>query len=176
MTITITVVTIALLALLSLLWLAKGHASGSAVRENPARHLRSVDVEAFRNLIDPAEEDYLRRRLTPADFRKIQRERLRATAEYVSGAAHNAAILMSLADDARRSTDPATAGAAEKLIANAIQLRLYALQLVPRLYLEMVVPGARASSIGIAERYESITRQVVMLGIQYPAAGVSAAL
>jgi hypothetical protein len=172
----IILVVVALLAVLFFFWQAKRQTSTSAVLENPAQYLRSVDVDAFRNLVDPAEEDYLRQRLVPADFRKIQRERLRAAAEYVGGAAHNATILMKLAENARQSPDPATAEAAENLITNAIQLRLYAFQAVPRLYLGMLVPSARGSSIRIAERYEVMTRQVVMLGLQYPTAGVSAAL
>ena len=47
----------------------------------------------------------------------------------------------------------------------------------PRLYLGMVVPGARISPVRIAERYEQMTRQVVLLGcLQYPTRGISAAL
>jgi hypothetical protein len=176
MTITIILAFVVFLTLISFIWKANGQTYPSAILENPNQYLRPVDVDAFRNLIDPAEEDYLRRLLVPTDFRKIQRERLHAAAEYVGGAAHNAAILMRLAEHARQSPDTATAEAAEKLIANAIQLRLYALQAVPRLYLGMVFPGARGSSIRIVERYEAITRQVVMLGLQYPAVGVSASL
>jgi hypothetical protein len=176
MTITIILVFVALLALLFLIWQAKGRTSVSAVLENPAHHLRSVDVEAFRNLVDPGEEDYLRKRLAPGVFRKIRRERLLAAVEYVRGAAHNAAVLMRLAEAARRSQDVATAEAADKLVATAIQLRLYALQATVRLYLGIVVPGAHISSVCIADRYEQITRQVVMLGLQYPVPGVSAAL
>ncbi len=176
MTITIIVSLVAVLALLSLVWQVKGRTPVSSLQANPADHLRSVDVEAFRNLVDPMEEEYLRERLAPPVFRKIQRERLLAAVDYVRGASHNAAVLMSLAEAARRSADPATAEAAEKLITNAIQLRLYALQAMGRLYLGIVLPGSHTASVRIAERYEQITRQVVMLGLQYPAAGVSAAL
>jgi hypothetical protein len=176
MTITIILVFVTLLVLLFFVGQVKGRTSIAAVRENPAQHLRSVDVDAFRNLIDPEEEDYLRQRLEPTVFRKIQRERLWAAVEYVQGASHNAAVLMRLAEAARQSSDPATAKAADRLIANAIQLRLYALQAVARLYLGIVLPGAHITSIRIAERYEQIMRQVVMLGLQYPVAGVSAAL
>jgi hypothetical protein len=97
--------------------------------------------------------------------------------EYVSCAAQNAAVLLRLADAGRRSSDPATAEAAEKLVQNALRLRLYALQAIPRLYLGMVLPGARITAVGIAERYEQMTRLVVLLGcLQYPTRGVSAAL
>src|SRR5580692_377682 len=177
MTITLILAVLAFFALAFLITLAKGRASASKVLENPTEHIRSVDVEAFRNLVDRDEEEFLRTNLPPGEFRKIQRERLRAAVEYVSCAAQNAGVLLRLADAGRRSSDPATAEAAEKLVNNALRLRLYALQAIPKLYLGMVLPGARISAAGIAERYEQMTRLVVLLGcLQYPTRGVSAAL
>jgi hypothetical protein len=177
MTITLILAVLAFLALVFLVRLAKGRASVSKVLENPTEHIRSVDVEAFRNLVDRDEEEFLRTNLPPAEFRKIQRERLRATVEYVSCAAQNAGVLLRLADAGRRSSDPATAEAAEKLVNNALRLRLYALHTIPRLYVGMIFPGARISPAGIAESYEQMTRLVVLLGcLQYPTCGVSAAL
>jgi hypothetical protein len=177
MIITFILVALALLAVGFSVWLTKGRASTSEVLENPAEHIRAVDVEAFRNLVDPDEENFLRTNLAPAEFRRIQRERLRAAVQYVSCAAQNAAVLLRLADAGRRSSDAATAEAAQKLVDNAIRLRLYALHAIPRLYLGMVVPGARISPVLIAERYEQMTRQVVLLGcLQYPTRGISAAL
>jgi hypothetical protein len=177
MTTTIILVLMALLTLLCLLWLAKGRTVSAIVLQNPTEHMRAVDVEAFRNLVDPDEEEFLRTHLSPPEFRKIQRERLRAAVDYVSCAAQNAAILLRVADAGRRSSDPATAEAAEKLVDNAIRLRLYASLAIPRLYLGMILPGARISPIRIAESYEQMTRLVVLLGcLQYPTRGISAAL
>jgi hypothetical protein len=177
MMIALILASIALVSLLFLVRLTRGRRLNLNVLENPTDHLRSVDVDAFRNLVDPGEEEFLRTNLPPAEFRRIQRERLRAAVDYVSCAAQNAAILLRLADAGRRSPDPATAEAAEKLVDNALRLRLYALHAIPRLYLGMILPGARISPAGIAERYEQMTRQVVLLGcLQYPTRGVSAAL
>jgi len=177
MTITLILVALAFVALGFSVRLTKGRALTAEVLENPTDHIRAVDLEAFQNLVDPGEEEYLRVNLPPAQFRRIQRERLRAAVEYVSCAAQNAAILLRLADAGRRSPDPATAEAAEKLVNNAIRLRLYAIQAIPRLYLGMILPGARISPVRIAESYEQMTRLVVLLGcLQYPTRGVSAAL
>lgn len=177
MTMTIILVLIALLALICLLWLAKGRTVNADVLQNPAQHMRAVDVEAFRNLVDPDEEEFLRANLSAPQFRRIQRERLRAAVEYVSCAAQNAAILLRVADAGRRSSDTATAEAAEKLVDNAIRLRLYASLAIPRLYLGMILPGAHISPVRIAESYEQMTRLVVLLGcLQYPTRGISAAL
>jgi hypothetical protein len=138
--------------------------------------LCSVDLRAFRNLTDPEEEEYLRRSLPPADFRHIQRERLRATMDYIKGAASNAAVLMRVAEAARHSPDPATAQAAARLVDDAIRLRTYAFQAIPRLYLAMIFPGRRISPAPVAESYELMTRQVVLLGLQYPTGNISGAL
>jgi|SRR5579863_6100837 len=175
MIISIVLVVLGLLTLGFLIQVRRGHASAQIV-EDPAEHIRPVDVEAFRNLIDPGEEEFLRRHLSAADFRKIQRERLRAAVEYISCAAHNAAVLLPLAEAARRSPDPATAQAAAKLIDNAIRLRLYAFRAIPRLYVGMVFPSRRFSPLRVVESYEQMTRQVVRLGLQYPTRGISAML
>ena len=176
MTITLILVLVAFLAIVSLIWLGRGLSSSQAL-ESPTEHIRAVDVEAFRNLMDPGEEQFLRTHLVPAEFRRVQRERLRAAVEYVSCAAQNAAILMRLADAGRHSEDPATAEAAQKLVDNAIRLRLYALHAIPRLYISMLLPGTRISSGRIAERYEQMSRLVVLLGcLQYPTRGVAASL
>jgi len=138
--------------------------------------IRSVDLRAFRNLMDPDEEQYLRRNLSPVEFRRIQRERLQAAVEYIKSAAFNAAVLMRFAETARHSPDPATAQAAGKLIDNAIRLRSYAFRAIPKLYLAMVFPGRGISPAPVAESYELMTRQVVLLGLQYPTGEISAAL
>jgi len=177
MTITYILVALAFLALGFSVRLTQGRALPAEILENPTEHIRGIDVEAFRNLVDPDEEEFLRTNLAPAEFRRIQRERLHAAVEYVSCAARNAAILLRLADAGRHSSNPATAEAAEKLVDNAIRLRLYAVHAIPRLYLRMILPGARISPVRIAESYEQMTRLVVLLGcLQYPTRGVSAAL
>jgi hypothetical protein len=177
MTITLILVSVAFVAMGFLIRLVKTRVSTREVLENPVEHIRAVDIEAFRNLVDPTEKEFLRTNLPPSEFRRIQRERLRAAVEYISCAAQNAAILVRLADAGRHSPDPATAEAAEKLVDNAVRLRLYAFHAIVRLYLGMILPGARISPVRVAESYEQMTRLVVLLGcLQYPTRGVSAAL
>ena len=161
---------------LGLLYRLRRGGTSPRVLENPADHIRSVDIQAFRNLIDPAEEEFLRRNLLPAEFRKIRRERLLAAVEYISGAAQNAAILLRVGEAARSSPEPAVAEEAQKLMDSAIRLRLYAFQTISRLYLGIIFPAWTISSQPVAESYEQVTRQVVRLGLQYPLQGVSAAL
>jgi hypothetical protein len=176
MTVAIILVVVSALVLLLLVRLAKGPYIRPRIAENVGQQIRFVDLEAFRKLVDPEEEDYLRRRLPREDFRRIQRQRLRAAADYIVCAAGNAAVLLSLAEDARHSPDPAIATAAGKLIENAIRLRLYALQAVPRMYIAMLLPVGPHWPVRVADRYEQMTRQVVLLGLKYPTGNISAAL
>ena len=47
----------------------------------------------------------------------------------------------------RCSPDPATAEAAEKLIDNAVRLRLYAIRVIPRLCFRMIFPSVRVNVV-----------------------------
>jgi hypothetical protein len=166
-----------LLAVACLLVLARRRVRSTGNAENLAEKLRSVDIEAFRNLIDPNEEQYLRENLAGIVFRKIHRLRVLAAIDYVSCAAQNATILMRIGDAARLSPDPSTAEAGLKLVDTAIRLRLSAFHAMAKLYLALIFPGPRVSSVPIAEGYEQMTRLVVMLGIfQQAPQGVAAAL
>ncbi len=165
------------LALLLIIYLAKGHHATGGDLDELAAQLKPVDVSAFRNLIDEREEEFLRERLPAPEFKSIARERKLATVEYIWSAAENAAILIRLGEAAKQDSDPAIAAAGEKLIENALRLRLYAFQVVPRLYLGILFPIAGPAPYVVADVYDTITRQVVMLGcLQYPTRGMSSAL
>ena len=176
MIITLALVILALCALLFLISLAKGRIFHS--RHSDSRpQVRPVDIQAFRNLIDSDEEEFLRRNLPPADFRAVQRQRLLAAVEYIRLAAHNAGVLVRVGESARRSSDPSVAQAGERLVDTAIRLRLYAFQALVKLYVAILLPGARVSAAGLAENYERMTHVVFLLGrLQHPSRQGSVAL
>ena len=151
-------VVFALLALIFLILLAKGRGFSSVAVVDPNFRIRPVDVRAFRNLIDPAEEDYLRRNLPRAEFAAVHRQRLRAAILYIASASHNAAVLMRVGEVARRSTESDIAQAGEKLVDSAIRLRFFAFQATAKLYIGFMLPGMRFSALSMAESYESMTR------------------
>lgn len=113
--VTIVLVLISLMALL-LLYAVRGKTSPIAGLDDLVGRTRPVDIDAFRNLIDPAEEEFLRENLPAGEFRAVQRERLRAAVEYVSCAAHNAAILVRLGESARLNLDPKISEAGQQLL------------------------------------------------------------
>ena len=74
------------------------------------------------------------------------------------------------------SPDPDVAEPAERLAESATRLRLHAFQSLGVLYVGIVFPSAKISLIRVAERYENMTRQVVMLRLQNPTKGIAALL
>src|SRR5437764_12565544 len=84
--------------------------------------IQPLDLEAFRNLTDAAEDEYLRRRLRPADFRSVRRERLRAMAAYVQDAGRNATLFVRLGQSALPAIDPHTVEAPHQLVEPSLLL------------------------------------------------------
>lgn len=159
-----TLVLISVVGLIALLLLAKGYwFARNAQIPNPSE-LLPIDVDAFRNLIDESEELYLRKRLPGGEFRRVHRERMLAAVEYVRAAYTNAGVLVRIAEAARESSDTQMAEAAGKLFDNAVQLRWYAVQVIPRLYLRMLFPGTSRAPRNLFDRYDIITRQALVLG------------
>jgi hypothetical protein len=157
MIITFALVVGALLALFFLINLAKGRGFSSIAVVDHKVQIHPVDVRAFRNLIDPTEEAYLRRNLSRAEFAAIHRERLRAAIIYISSASDNAAVLMRVGEAARRSPEPAIVHAGDKLVDSAIRLRLFAFQATAKLYVAILLPGIEISTLSLAEKYERMT-------------------
>jgi len=155
---------VGLLGLFLILYLAMGLRPKGGNLDELAAQLRPIDVDAFRNLIDEREEEYLRAHLSATEFRGVHRERMMAAVEYVWCATRNTSILMSLGEAAKQSSDATIVAAADKLLDNALRLRLYAIQSLPRLYLSMIFPNASAAPHIIAETYEIVTRQAIVLG------------
>jgi len=132
--------------------------------------LRVVDLEAFRNLVDPVEEQYLRDHLPPREFRAIQRQRMRAALDYVAGVSHNAAILLQVGHRARTSTDPRVAEAGRQLVDEAVRLRLYSIVAGAKLCTRIAFAGGGRDSLGLVESYQTMSHRAALLGrLQDPA-------
>ena len=164
MTFAYSLVFISVLGLAALLLLAKGYWYARNIQTPTTSELLPIDVDAFRNLIDESEELYLRERLPGGEFRKVQRERMLAAVEYVRAAYSNAGVLVRIAESARESADPQVAEAAGKLFDNAVQLRWFAVQVIPRLYFKMLFPGTSSAPRNLFDRYDILTRQALVLG------------
>jgi len=135
--------------------------------------IRPIDVEAFRNLANPAEDEYLRLRLPPAQFRVVRRERLRAMAAYIQVAGANAAVLVRIGEAALASGDAGIAEAAQQLVNDALLLRRNATVALLRIYIALAWPNSGFAAVRVAERYEQISGVAMLLGrLQNPAVPV----
>jgi hypothetical protein len=140
----------------------------------PDRHrIQPIDVEAFRNLVDPAEADYLRRLLPASEFRAVQRERLRAAAAYIQLAGRNAAVLILIGQSALSTSDSQTAEAARQLVDNALLLRRNAAFALLRIYFSLAWPNSDVAATRVLRGYEQLNGYAMLLGrLQNPAVPV----
>ncbi|HYY70618.1 MAG TPA: hypothetical protein VE734_12890 [Terriglobales bacterium] len=170
MTTTLVIIVFALAAVLLLLRAARGHAQ--IVRELSQLEglTRPVDLAAFRNLLHPADDEYLRAHLHRKQFRSVQRQRLRAALDYVDRTAHNASVLLRLGEGAQQSHDPEIAAAGRELANGALLLRIYAKLAMPVLYARIILPGSHISVGHLVDMYETVTAGLVRLTrLQNPA-------
>ena len=138
-----------------------------------ARQIKPIDIEAFRNLIDPAEDEYLGRRLPAAEFRLVRRERLRAMAAYVQAAGRNADILVRVGQGALSAGDAPTAEAARRLVDNALLLRRNAIFALLRIYVALAWPNSGLAATRVLRGYEQLNGSAMLLGrLQNPAVPV----
>jgi len=170
MTVAFILIVISVLALILFFYLARGRSASVKNLSDLQGQTRPVDIESFRNLIDPAEEEFLRSNLSPRNFRMVQRERLRAALDYIHCASHNAAILLRLGEAARGNSDPRVASAAQQMIDSALRLLQYALLTIPKLYIGIAMPGAHLSPSHLVEGYQQLSGLAGQLAlVQNPA-------
>lgn len=159
-------------ALLLFVWKTIGRARLRSDDADLGQQVRPVDLEAFRNLTDPAEEQYLRDRLPPSEFHMIQRERLRAAIEYVGGVSHNAGVLLNLGQIARQNHHAPIAEAGRNLVDEALRLRLYSVLTISKLWMRFLFPDMVSQPSAIVDRYQHVAEGAIRLGrLQYPDRG-----
>jgi hypothetical protein len=173
MNLAIVLVIAAAVALGIILRLAVSRSLPAKASSNLAARIRHLDLEAFRNLINPAEDHYLRQRLPAAQFRRVRRARLRAIVGYVQVAANNAALLVRVGEAALATGDPRVAEAAQQLVEHALLLRRNATVALARIYVALAWPHSGFAAVRVIDRYEQVSGSAMLLGrLQNPAAPV----
>ena len=117
-------VAVAVCALAILVYVALRNRTRQVDLEKAVQAFRALDIEAFRNLVDSAEEAFLRDNLSPRKFREIKRQRTLAAILYAWEAGEAAAALAKLGQAARRNSDPEIVASGVELSENAFRLRL----------------------------------------------------
>jgi len=122
-----------------------------------SEQLTPVDLEAFENLMDREEEQFLRVNLSAAEFRGVQRSRLRAAKVYVATLSENAGTLVAVGQSARLHADAEIAASGAEIFQRAIQLKMWCLVALLRLNAAMVFPNILSPSSEIANQYLLVT-------------------
>jgi hypothetical protein len=141
MSATLVFVLIAFVLLLSFAYLATRRTRDLPDVDQALTAIRALDIEAFRNLVDPEEEAFLRARLPIPEFKKIKRERTRAALAYVRALASVSLQFARFGDAARRSPDPVIAASGKQIADSAVYLRLLALDAGAKLTLSAAFPS-----------------------------------
>jgi len=102
--------------------------------------IRALDIEAFRNLVSPDEEEYLRANLSPGKFRQIKRERTRAALAYVSLLSEVSLQFARFGSAVQQNPDPAIAELGRQIATSGIYLRLRTIEARARLSLALAFP------------------------------------
>jgi hypothetical protein len=175
MTLLFILVMLAIVALL-LGWRAvKGQAVSQGDPEELTRQIRHVDLQAFRNLFDLHDEEYLRQRISPRDFRSWQKMRTHAALEYLTWTFQNAALLLAIGEMASRSSNTSVASHGRQLANVALSLRINCIVAISKLYLKLIYPSRRFSIDPVFDRYAKVHTSFVSLRFAQHPASVSKA-
>ena len=165
MIITWILVAAGLFALGALAYIATWNRTSATGVDGAISVIRSLDIEAFRNLVDPAEEAFLRCTLSPKEFREIQRERAWAALVYVRCAGRAAVLFAKAGQAAQHSSDPQIAESGIQIAHSALRLRLYTLQAGLRLLGQAMLPGTSNRPLSsLIDQYERTAETLLRLG------------
>jgi hypothetical protein len=176
MTLAIFIVIAAVLALVCILGFSISRGLQVSPGSDLAGRIRPLDVEAFRNLLNVSDDEFLRQNLAGADFRLVRRARLRAMAAYVQEAGKNAALLIRIGQAAMASRDAHTARAAHELVNEALLVRRNAALAMLRIYAALTWPNSGTVASRVFDGYQQLNRSAMLLGrLQNPAVAVRVA-
>jgi hypothetical protein len=142
----------------------RGRSGGAVTGVDVAARIQTVDLEAFQNLLDAEDSNFLRRRLPPSSFRRVQRLRLRAAIGYYRRIAGNAAVFLRLGESCAASPEPAIAIAGRQLSETAITVRVTALRSIALLAITYPWPTAVEIPSAIADQYAQLRALAATLG------------
>jgi hypothetical protein len=131
-------------------------------RKNHAAQ-RSVDIKAFRTLMDRDDENFLRVKLSRSNFAQIKRQRIRLTWAYVARMSGNAAVVLRIGETARLSSDPRVAQEAAQAIELATQIRTQCLVAFAKMGAEFAFPSLQLTPALLVPKYESLRDTVARL-------------
>jgi hypothetical protein len=160
-------IAIAVLLATLLTYLAVRRGGRSLALDEARAVFNSLDIPAFRNLVNPEEEDFLRSSLPADQFRTIRRQRAWAALAYVRALSRIAFEFSRLGHAMANGSDPRLVELGRQIVSSAVLLRLRALEASARLFIAVVFPGLpRRYPRSLFEQYERSTG--LLLGHRAP--------
>ncbi len=143
-------------------------------------YLRGVDLDQLKDLLNLADEGYLRLNLSPAEFRKEQRHRIAVALEYYGRMAHNSQLIQQWCNTEMRKSamtrNREVARASRELNDFCIEFRLHALMTRMRLHawlfrtkalpfiaVPFLAEARRSDSFDLVYSYERIRQEAEKL-------------
>jgi len=135
-------------------YLAVGRRVGTITIDNARSLMGSLDIEAFRNLVDPEEDAFLLSSLPANQFRSIKRERAWAALAYARTLSRIALEFSRFGHALRQSSDRSLAELGREVANGAVHLRILALQASARLFISAAFPKLPQRSLrSLFEQY-----------------------
>ncbi len=119
---------------------------------------QNVDMEAFLNLVDPAEERYLRRNLSAAQFASIQRHRVRVMWEYLGRLSANSKLMMQAAQMVQHHGSPQQMQEATRLVGTATRVRMLIFAVDAYLVVRFLLPQTQDPVRTLVGQYDALTQ------------------
>ncbi len=165
----VVIVVLAIAGLLVIWWSFRASIQVSGV-DDVRRLIKPVDLASFQNLISPAEDEFLRQKLDKKTFRRVQRARHVAAAEYLWLLLGNTKVLIRAGEWASNHNDAQVASAGKALVSVAAQTRVLALLALVRISLSIAFPRTGARCESLVERYGAMTTKYTQLGMLWRSA------
>lgn len=158
-------VAVAFAALGVLLYVALRSRTRPVDLEKAIQDFRSLDIEAFRNLVDGGEEAFLRESLPPKQFRRIKRQRAWAALLYAWEAGRAATALARIGQAAHRNSDAKIAAAGAQVAENAVRLRLQTVRAGLFFLMGILLPDLPTRPLpALLDQYEAAAATLLRLG------------
>lgn len=119
---------------------------------------QKVDMEAFLNMVDPAEETYLRRNLSATEFARIQRYRVRVMWEYLGRLSVNSKLMMQAAQMVQHHGTEAQLQEATRLVGAATRMRLLIFGVDAYLAVRFLLPQTQDPVRTLVGKYDELTQ------------------
>lgn len=119
---------------------------------DPNAGWRPVDVASLKTLLDPGEMEFLRDQLTPEEFRRHHRRRMRVAWRYLGRLAHNARLVVH-AGQLIQAMSEATNVQAQQVVNQAVQVRTEILRMQFRVAAWYALPGLRPDVLPALQHY-----------------------